>query len=131
MAMHCLQAAAQDDGWLAPISSGLNYSLQQIQTGLDTLHVPYSYGWAIIVLTIGTKILTFPFTKVQVCRSHRYHDTCPACCRIDIIKTLIMAIKIHKTAMNTTLPVFACYLLLTSRYADWPMVEECNSFQLT
>ncbi len=65
---HCLglQAAAQDDGWLAPISSGLNYSLQQIQTGLDTLHVPYSYGWAIIVLTIGTKILTFPFTKVQV-----------------------------------------------------------------
>ncbi|CAL8469942.1 g9484 [Coccomyxa elongata] len=61
-----VQAAAQDDGWLAPISSGLNYSLQQIQTGLDTLHVPYSYGWAIIVLTIGTKILTFPFTKVQV-----------------------------------------------------------------
>ncbi|EIE25751.1 hypothetical protein COCSUDRAFT_12888 [Coccomyxa subellipsoidea C-169] len=60
-----LQAAAQDDGWLAPISSGLNYSLQQIQTGLDQLHVPYSYGWAIIVLTVGTKILTFPFTKVE------------------------------------------------------------------
>jgi YidC/Oxa1 family membrane protein insertase len=60
-----LQAAAQDDGWLAPISNGLNYSLTQIQIGLDQLHVPYSYGWAIIVLTVGTKILTFPFTKVQ------------------------------------------------------------------
>ncbi|KAK9915966.1 hypothetical protein WJX75_006672 [Coccomyxa subellipsoidea] len=61
-----VQAAAQDDGWLAPISNGLNYSLTQIQIGLDQLHVPYSYGWAIIVLTVGTKILTFPFTKVQV-----------------------------------------------------------------
>jgi len=61
-----MQAAAQDDGWLAPISNTLNVSLQHIQTGLDQLHVPYSYGWAIIVLTVGTKILTFPFTKVQV-----------------------------------------------------------------
>ena len=60
------QAAAQDDGWLAPITRTLDYTLQQIQTGLDQLHVPYSYGWAIIGLTVATKIATFPFTKIQV-----------------------------------------------------------------
>ncbi|CAK0779373.1 hypothetical protein CVIRNUC_004757 [Coccomyxa viridis] len=60
------QAVAQDDGWLAPITRTLDYTLQQIQTGLDQLHVPYSYGWAIIGLTVATKIATFPFTKIQV-----------------------------------------------------------------
>ena len=60
------QAVAQDDGWLAPITQTLDYTLQQIQTGLDQLHVPYSYGWAIIGLTVATKIATFPFTKIQV-----------------------------------------------------------------
>jgi YidC/Oxa1 family membrane protein insertase len=62
-----VQAAAvpPDDGWLAPISNGLTYSLGRIQTGLDALHVPYSYGWSIVVLTLGTKILTFPLTKIQ------------------------------------------------------------------
>ena len=58
--------AAKDDGWLAPITNTLDYTLQQIQTGLDQLHVPYSYGWAIITLTLATKIATFPFTKIQV-----------------------------------------------------------------
>ena len=57
---------AKDDGWLAPITNTLDYTLQQIQTGLDQLHVPYSYGWAIITLTLATKIATFPFTKIQV-----------------------------------------------------------------
>ena len=64
-----LQVAAKDDGWLAPITNTLNFTLQQIQTGLDQLHVPYSYGWAIIGLTVATKIVTFPFTKIQVCLS--------------------------------------------------------------
>ena len=65
------QAAAQDDGWLAPITRTLDYTLQQIQTGLDQLHVPYSYGWAIIGLTVATKIATFPFTKIQVQGAHQ------------------------------------------------------------
>ena len=61
-----------DDGWLAPISNALTYSLGRIQTGLNTLHVPYSYGWSIVVLTLGTKVLTFPLTKIQVSRQHPY-----------------------------------------------------------
>ena len=74
------QVAAKDDGWLAPISNTLDYTLHQIQTGLDQLHVPYSYGWAIIGLTVATKVATFPFTKIQarpstaclcyLCRAH-------------------------------------------------------------
>ena len=60
------RAALPDNGWLSPISNGLDYSLHQIQGGLDALHVPYSYGWAIVCLTVGTKLLTFPFTKIQV-----------------------------------------------------------------
>lgn len=41
-------------------------TLTYIQQGLDQLHVPYSYGWAIISLTLLTKIVTFPFTRIQV-----------------------------------------------------------------
>ncbi len=71
------QVAAKDDGWLAPISNTLDYTLHQIQTGLDQLHVPYSYGWAIIGLTVATKIATFPFTKIQV-RLTLHADLIPA-----------------------------------------------------
>lgn len=41
--------------------------LQLLDSGLATLHVPYSYGFAIILLTIIVKILTFPLTRKQVC----------------------------------------------------------------
>ena len=41
-------------GWLA------------LQTGLDKLHVPYSYGWSIILLTLLVKTALFPITRKQV-----------------------------------------------------------------
>eukprot|EP00884_Botryococcus_braunii_P018803 jgi/Botrbrau1/5606/Bobra.97_2s0029.1 len=56
----------QDAGWLQPVVDALDVTLNYIQQGLDQLHVPYSYGWAIISLTLLTKILTFPFTRIQV-----------------------------------------------------------------
>lgn len=46
--------------------SVLDQILTSIQGSLDTLHVPYSYGWSIILLTLLTKVITFPFTKIQV-----------------------------------------------------------------
>jgi hypothetical protein len=55
-----------DSGWLQPIVDGLDATLIYLQHGLDQLHVPYSYGWAIISLTLLTKVLTFPFTRIQV-----------------------------------------------------------------
>ena len=35
------------------------------QSGLDAVHVPYSYGYSIILLTLLVKAATFPLTKQQ------------------------------------------------------------------
>lgn len=37
-----------------------------LKDGLSTLNVPYSYGFAIILLTVLVKAVTFPLTKKQV-----------------------------------------------------------------
>ena len=54
------------DGWLSPLSNTLEKVLGVIQHGLDTLHVPYSYGFSIILLTAFVRLATFPLTKKQV-----------------------------------------------------------------
>ena len=36
-----------------------------LDSGLNTLHVPYSYGFSIILLTLLVKVATFPLTKKQ------------------------------------------------------------------
>ena len=73
--MMMLQASErQDAGWLNPIVNTLDQILSNIQTSLDSLHVPYSYGWSIILLTLLTKVFTFPFTKIQV----TFQDHSPA-----------------------------------------------------
>jgi len=57
--------APRDDGWLTPIAQGLDWLLLYFQAQLKAAHVPYASGWAIVCLTLVTKTLTFPFTKVQ------------------------------------------------------------------
>lgn len=52
-------------GLLAPLTNTLEALLRVLQDGLDTLHVPYSYGYSIILLTVIVKVLTFPLTKQQ------------------------------------------------------------------
>lgn len=42
------------------------FELQVLKDGLSTVHVPYSYGFAIILLTVLVKAATFPLTKKQV-----------------------------------------------------------------
>ncbi|RRT46347.1 hypothetical protein B296_00054517 [Ensete ventricosum] len=37
-----------------------------LKDGLSAIHVPYSYGFAIILLTVIVKVLTLPLTKKQV-----------------------------------------------------------------
>ncbi len=59
-------AAKSKGGWLAPVTDTLEAVLKYIQTGYDTLHVPHSYGFSIITLTVLVKLATFPFTKKQV-----------------------------------------------------------------
>lgn len=41
---------------------------QVLKDGLSAVHVPYAYGFAIILLTIIVKVATFPLTKQQVSR---------------------------------------------------------------
>jgi YidC/Oxa1 family membrane protein insertase len=40
--------------------------LKVLKDGLSALHVPYPYGFAIILLTVLVKAATFPLTKKQV-----------------------------------------------------------------
>ena len=42
------------------------FFLKVLKDGLSTLNVPYSYGFAIILLTVLVKAVTFPLTKKQV-----------------------------------------------------------------
>lgn len=39
---------------------------QILKDGLSAVHVPYSYGFAIILLTVIVKLATLPLTKQQV-----------------------------------------------------------------
>ena len=65
------QVQGSGGGLLAPLSDGLESVLKLLQTGLDTIHVPYSYGWSIILLTLLVKVATYPFLKKQVRHARR------------------------------------------------------------
>jgi hypothetical protein len=41
--------------------------LQLIDSGLEKVSIPYSYGFSIILLTLLVKLATFPLTQKQVC----------------------------------------------------------------
>ncbi|KAJ9507791.1 hypothetical protein QJQ45_019304 [Haematococcus lacustris] len=72
-----------DGGWLAPLTDSLEAGLRFLQAGLDALHVPYSYGYSIILLTLAVKLATFPLTKQQVESQLAVQSLKP---RIDLIK---------------------------------------------
>lgn len=40
--------------------------LQMIDSGLEAVAIPYSYGFSIIILTFLVKVATFPLTQKQV-----------------------------------------------------------------
>ncbi|XP_068665234.1 ALBINO3-like protein 1, chloroplastic isoform X2 [Aristolochia californica] len=56
----------QSSDWLSGITNYLETVLKILKDGLSALHVPYSYGFAIILLTIIVKAVTFPLSKKQV-----------------------------------------------------------------
>ncbi|GAX80476.1 hypothetical protein CEUSTIGMA_g7915.t1 [Chlamydomonas eustigma] len=55
-----------DSGPFDFIANGLEALLKAIDAGLEGAHVPYSYGFAIITLTVLVKLATFPLTQKQV-----------------------------------------------------------------
>ncbi|KAL9271373.1 ALBINO3-like protein [Drosera capensis] len=52
--------------WFSGITYYMETVLKVLKDGLSTLHVPNSYGFAIILLTVLVKAATFPLTKKQV-----------------------------------------------------------------
>ncbi|KAH9609771.1 hypothetical protein KSS87_012761 [Heliosperma pusillum] len=58
--------AVKSGGWFGFISDAMEVVLKIMKDGLSALHVPYSYGFAIILLTVFVKVATLPLTKQQV-----------------------------------------------------------------
>ncbi|KAF8040727.1 hypothetical protein BT93_B2836 [Corymbia citriodora subsp. variegata] len=58
--------AKQNGDWLSGITNYMESVLKVLKDGLSTLHIPYAYGFAIILLTVLVKAATFPLTKKQV-----------------------------------------------------------------
>ncbi|KAM6577955.1 hypothetical protein CsatB_029792 [Cannabis sativa] len=59
-------AAQKSGGWFGFISDGMEFVLKILKDGLSAVHVPYAYGFAIILLTVIVKVATLPLTKQQV-----------------------------------------------------------------
>ncbi|CAN6472535.1 unnamed protein product [Victoria cruziana] len=56
----------KNGGWFGFISDTMEFVLKILKDGLSAVHVPYAYGFAIILLTVIVKAATFPLTKKQV-----------------------------------------------------------------
>lgn len=56
----------KNGGWFGFISEAMEVVLKVMKDGLTAVHVPYAYGFAIILLTVIVKVATLPLTKQQV-----------------------------------------------------------------
>lgn len=56
----------QNQDWLSGLTDGLESILKVLKDGFQAVHVPYAYGFAIILLTVLVKAVTFPLSKKQV-----------------------------------------------------------------
>ncbi|KAF5174925.1 Membrane protein insertase yidc [Thalictrum thalictroides] len=59
-------AVQKSGGWFGFISEAMEIVLKVLKDGLTAVHVPYAYGFAIILLTVIVKVATLPLTKQQV-----------------------------------------------------------------
>ncbi|CAI0474921.1 unnamed protein product [Linum tenue] len=59
-------AVQKSGGWFGFISDAMEFVLKIMKGGLEAVHVPYAYGFAIILLTVVVKLATLPLTKQQV-----------------------------------------------------------------
>ncbi|XP_054812177.1 inner membrane protein PPF-1, chloroplastic isoform X2 [Prosopis cineraria] len=59
-------AVQKNAGWFSFISEAMEFVLKVLKDGLSAVHVPYAYGFAIILLTFIVKVATLPLTKQQV-----------------------------------------------------------------
>lgn len=99
-------------GWLGPLTDGLQQTLQYLQHGLEQLHVPYTYGWAIVLLTILVKTATLPLTKIQVDSSAMTCDISPARTWLAIL-SCVHALCIFDKIVAEHVPTFLSTMRLT------------------
>lgn len=60
-------AAPKDDGGMFGfLADGFEAFLEVLDGMLESAHVPYSYGFAIILLTLFVKVATFPLSQKSV-----------------------------------------------------------------
>ncbi|CAN0854070.1 Inner membrane protein PPF-1, chloroplastic [Linum grandiflorum] len=59
-------AVQKSGGWFGFISDAMEFVLKILEDGLSAVHVPYAYGFSIILLTVLVKLATLPLTKQQV-----------------------------------------------------------------
>lgn len=60
------EAAPQGGGPFGFLADTFESLLKVLDSALESAHVPYSYGYAIILLTVLVKLATFPLTQKQV-----------------------------------------------------------------
>jgi len=53
-------------GLIGPLADAMEVILKMLNQGLEGLHVPYAYGFSIILLTVLVKAATYPLSKKQV-----------------------------------------------------------------
>ncbi|XP_058194365.1 ALBINO3-like protein 1, chloroplastic [Rhododendron vialii] len=56
----------QGGDWLSGVVIDMGGVLKVLKDGLSAVHVPYAYGFAIILLAVLVKVATFPLTKNQI-----------------------------------------------------------------
>lgn len=88
-------AAAKDSsssgGFLAPLTDTLETVLKTIQSQLNRLHVPYSYGYSIILLTVVVKLVTLPLTKIQVSANLVLRQAGSSDCEVTVVLMMHLA----------------------------------------
>jgi len=75
--------------------------VQFLKNGIAKLNVPYSYGFAIILLTVFVKLATYPLTKKQVRSSLRH-----CVCFISIFGASLVSRQFISTAYRNKEPVW-------------------------
>ncbi|EFN53953.1 hypothetical protein CHLNCDRAFT_25162, partial [Chlorella variabilis] len=60
------EEAAKNSGFFGAFAGAFEAFLKVLDDGLEKVGVPYSYGFAIILLTVLVKVATYPLTKQQV-----------------------------------------------------------------
>ncbi|KAE9454664.1 hypothetical protein C3L33_13418, partial [Rhododendron williamsianum] len=56
----------QGGDWFSGVVIDMGGVLKVLKDGLSAVHVPYAYGFAIILLAVLVKVATFPLTKNQI-----------------------------------------------------------------